>query len=127
MDDTRLILHIEDESEILELVTEILRHPQVTFMGAPDGATGLALASEHRPDLILLDIMLPGMDGWEVFVRLRASPETADIPVVMLTVKNMPYDVARGSLVDRLEGYIRKPFDIWELRKEIGANLGISY
>ena len=45
----------------------------------------------------------------------------------MLTVKNMPYDVARGSLVDRLEGYIRKPFDIWELRKEIGANLGISY
>jgi CheY-like chemotaxis protein len=127
MDDTRLILHIEDESEIVELVTEILRHPQVTLMGAPDGATGLTLASEHRPDLILLDIMLPGMDGWEVFVRLRASPETADIPVVMLTVKNMPYDVARGSLVDRLEGYIQKPFDIWELRKEIGANLGIKY
>jgi two-component system alkaline phosphatase synthesis response regulator PhoP len=127
MDDKRLILHIDDEYEILELVAEILRHPQLTFMGALDGPEGLKLASEHRPDLILLDIMLPDMDGREVYARLRSSPVTADIPVVMLTAKSRPYEVIRARTIEGLGGYIGKPFDVSELRKEIAAQLGITY
>ena len=127
MDDKRLILHIDDEYEILELVAEILRHSQLTFMGALDGPEGLKLASEHRPDLILLDIMLPDMDGREVYAQLRSSPVTADIPVVMLTAKSRPYEVIRARTIEGLGGYIGKPFDVSELRKEIAAQLGITY
>ena len=96
MDDRRLILHIEDDAEMVELVAIILQHPQLATISAPDGPTGLALAARHRPDLILLDIMLPEMDGHEVFDRLRASSETADIPVVMLTTLDQAENAMSG-------------------------------
>jgi len=127
MDDKRLILHIEDEEEIVDLVSEILYHPQLTFMSASDGATGLELAIEHRPDLILLDIMLPGIDGYEVYEQLRARPDTADIPVVMVTAKSRLHEIIRARAIEGLGGYVGKPFDVMELRQEIEANLGITY
>jgi len=93
----------------------------------PDGTSGLTLAGRHRPDLILLDVMLPEMNGYEVFERLSASPETADIPVVMLTVRNRPHEITRARSIKGLGGYIGKPFDLLELRGEVGGKLGIAY
>jgi CheY-like chemotaxis protein len=127
MDEKRLILHIDDEVEILELVAEILRHPQLTFMGALDGPEGLELAAKHQPDLIILDIMLPDMDGHEVYHLLRSSPETAAIPVVMLTAKSRPYEKIRAGTIKGLGGYIGKPFDVLELRQKVESALGIEY
>ena len=111
----------------MDLVSEILYHPQLTFMSASDGATGLELAIEHRPDLILLDIMLPGIDGYEVYEQLRALPDTADIPVVMVTAKSRLHEIIRARAIEGLGGYVGKPFDVMELRQEIEANLGITY
>jgi len=127
MDNKRLILHIEDEIEIVGLVTEILRHPQVAFISALDGPTGLVMAAEHRPDLILLDIMLPEMDGYEVFERLNTSPDTAPIPVIMLTAKSRPHEKIRANFIQGLGGYIGKPFDVLDLRRQVEASLGIKY
>lgn len=127
MAEMRVVLHIDDEVEILELVAEILKHPRLSFLGALDGPTGLELAAEHRPDLIILDIMLPDMSGHEVYDRLRASPQTAGIPVIMLTAKGRPYEKIRASTIEGLGGYIGKPFDVLELRKQIEDKLGISY
>ncbi len=127
MREKRLILHIDDEVEILQLVTEILRHPQVTIMGALDGPEGLKLAAQHQPDLIILDIMLPDMDGHEVYHLLRSSAETAAIPVVMLTAKSRPYEKIRAGTIKGLGGYIGKPFDVLELRQKVESELGIRY
>ena len=127
MDKKRLILHIDDEVEILELVSEILKHPQLSFLAALDGPEGLELAAKYQPNLILLDIMLPDMDGREVYDRLRSSAETADIPVIMLTARSRPYEVIRARAIEGLGGYIGKPFDVLELRTAIQNTLGIAY
>jgi CheY-like chemotaxis protein len=127
MDTKQLILHIDDEVDILELVSEILRHPEIEFLSALDGPGGIELARERQPALILLDIMLPDMDGREVFRLLQASPETAHIPVIMLTAKSRPYEVIRAQAIDGLAGYIGKPFTVLELRTTIQDRLGISY
>lgn len=127
MEGKRLILHIEDDIEIIQLVTEILGHPQLAFMSAPDGVTGLRMAREHRPELILLDIMLPGMDGEDVFQRLRAVPETATIPVIMVTARSRRHEIIRAASIKGLEGYVGKPFNVLQLRRQVEASLGIAY
>lgn len=127
MGDKRLILHIEDELEIFKLVADILSHPQLDFISAPDGPTGLDMATKHHPDLILLDIMLPEMDGYQVYQGLRESPETAEIPIIMVTVKNRPHEKIRAKSIQGLEGYVGKPFSVAELREQITKHLEITY
>jgi CheY-like chemotaxis protein len=127
MGDKRLILHIEDEFEIFKLVADILSHPQLDFMSAPDGPTGLEMAAAHHPDLILLDIMLPEMDGYQVYHQLRSSPQTAGIPVIMVTVKNRPHEKIRARSIQGLEGYVGKPFSVTDLRDQVTRQLGVVY
>lgn len=127
MDDKRVILHVEDEEEIFELVVEILSHPQLEIINAPDGPSGLNMAIERHPDLILLDIMLPVMDGFKVYEHLQATPETADIPVVMLTAKSRPHERIRARAIQGLEGYVGKPFGVRDLRQHVERNLGVVY
>jgi len=127
MDDKRVILHIEDEEEIVELVVEILSHPQVEIISAPDGVTGLKLAAERLPDLILLDIMLPEMDGFQVYEGLQASEDTANIPVVILTAKSRPHERIRARTIEGLEGYVGKPFGVIDLRQHVERSLGVRY
>ena len=127
MDDKRVILHIEDEEEIFELVVEILGHPQLEIISASDGTSGLKMAFERRPDLILLDIMLPEMDGFQVYEHLQASPETAAIPVVMLTAKSRPHERIRARTIEGLEGYVGKPFGVRDLRQHVERNLCVTY
>ena len=127
MGDQRLILHIEDEVEISKLVADILSHPQLEFAFAGDGPTGLEIAAERHPDLILLDIMLPEMDGYQVYQQLRSSPETAGIPVIMVTVKNRPHEKIRAQSIQGLEGYVGKPFSVSDLREQVTRHLGIDY
>ena len=127
MGDQRLILHIEDEVEISKLVADILSHPQLEFVFAADGPSGLEIAAERHPDLILLDIMLPEMDGYQVYQQLRATSETAGIPVIMVTVKNRPHEKIRAQSIQGLEGYVGKPFSVSDLREQVTRHLGIDY
>jgi len=119
---TKSILIVEDETDIMNLIAWHLGNDGYTTFQAPDGQKGLELAEEKLPDLILLDLILPGMDGLEVCKSLHQNPSTKSIPVVMLT--------ARGEEVDRIVGfelgaddYIVKPFSPRELILRIRAIL----
>lgn len=116
------ILIVEDEADIRELLRFNLEREGFSVLEAADGNEGLKLARQHMPDLMLLDVMLPGFDGFEVCRRLGAQAETANIPVLMLT--------ARGEEMDRVVGlslgaddYVVKPFSVRELMLRIRAVL----
>lgn len=104
------ILVIEDNPENLELMTYLLRAFDHTPLVATDGAAGLAAAAHERPDLILCDLHLPGLDGYQVARRLREDPELASIPRVAVTASAMVGDRDRG-LAAGFHGYIEKPID----------------
>jgi CheY-like chemotaxis protein len=87
---------------------------QYELLDAHSAELGLFLAIDHRPDLILLDLNLPGMNGYEVLSRLREHPDTVGIPVIAVTANAMPHDVARGELAG-FEDYLTKPLDVRKL------------
>ncbi len=113
------ILLIDDDQALLHLLGEFLRDDSFEVLSALSGSTGLRLAYEQRPDLILLDVMLPGMDGWEVCARLR---EMSDVPIIMLTAKTTENDKLRGFRLG-IDDYVTKPFSFAELVARIQAVL----
>jgi len=114
------ILIVDDEPEMVRGLEDNLRYEGYQTVAAPDGRRGLALALSEAPDLILLDVMMPGMSGWDLCRELRRRG--LDVPVIMLT--------ARGEEVDRVQGlelgaddYVTKPFSLRELMARIRAVL----
>jgi two-component system, OmpR family, alkaline phosphatase synthesis response regulator PhoP len=116
------ILVIEDEIDILEVLEYNLTHEGYNVLKTLHGETGLMLARERDPDLILLDLMLPGVNGIEVCRRLKQDPITRDIPIIMLTAKNQESDVVVGLGVGA-DDYIAKPFKPRELLARVAAVL----
>jgi CheY-like chemotaxis protein len=105
-------LYIEDNPANLLLVQQILaRRGDVRFVGARTPAQGLALATADRPDVILLDINLPEMDGYGVLACLREYPTLRDVPVVAISANAMPQDLARGEAAG-FHAYLTKPLDV---------------
>jgi len=113
------ILLIDDDQTLLHLLGEFLRDSEFEVSGAANGPAGLRLAFNDHPDLVLLDVMLPGMDGWEVCARLR---EMSDTPVIMLTAKTTEADKLRGFRLG-VDDYVTKPFSFAELAARIQAVL----
>lgn len=114
------ILLVEDDPIIRQTVSYALKRAGFDVMTASDGPTGLAIALDSRPDLVLLDLMLPGIDGYEVAERLRESDkETA---IIMVTALDQERDKVRG-LDAGADDYITKPFSIEELLARVRANL----
>jgi signal transduction histidine kinase/CheY-like chemotaxis protein len=119
----RLILYIEDNPANLRLVQEIIGfRADLRLLSAPDGHAGLALAHTHRPAIVLMDLNLPGMGGFEVLAQLRRDPETAHIPVIALTANAMPRDIERG-LSAGFARYLTKPIDIEQFNEAIDGVL----
>ena len=117
------VLYIEDNPANLELVRRIIgRRPGAEFIGAADGETGVELARAHRPDVILLDIHLPGMDGFKVLRTLRATAETEHIPVIALTAAASDFDKKRGRAAGFYD-YLTKPIAAASLLSTIGRAL----
>ena len=114
MVDKTIVLSIEDEEHIREVLEYNLKLDGFEVYVACDGPTGLEIAREKRPDLILLDWMLPGMNGLQVLSELKNDERTKDIPVFMLTAKGMMAEVGR-ALYGGADEYITKPFDPVEL------------
>ncbi len=103
------ILVVDDEKDILELVSLILSEGGIEVFQAQDGLSALEIARKEKPDLILLDIMMPEIDGWEVLKILKIEEETKNIPVAMLTCKTETRDKVLGIQEGAID-YITKPF-----------------
>ena len=104
------ILVVDDESSIRLICRVNLDASGFEVLEAEDGETALSIARSERPDLILLDVMLPGIDGWEVAEQLSETPETSVIPIVFLTARSTAPDEHRSHAAGGV-GYIAKPFD----------------
>ncbi len=117
-----MVLVIDDQENIVEFIKLGLKYEGFLVEAAVDGPQGLAAAQRINPDLIILDIMLPGMDGLEVCRRLRANPTTKDIPILMLTAKDDVSDRITG-LDTGADDYLTKPFSFEELVARIRAIL----
>ncbi len=100
---------VDDEPDILNLVSLILENEGYTVLKVSSGPSAISLAQKEKPDLILLDIMMPGMDGWETLRILNSNPETSSIPVVILTCRSGTYDRILGIQENAVD-YITKPF-----------------
>lgn len=115
------VLYIEDNPANMRLVKQILtKRPHVQLLMAHEPTLGLELAATHKPDLILLDINMPQMNGYEVLQRLRETPELADILVVALTASAMPQDIEKGKKAG-FDGYLTKPVNIAELLNQVDS------
>lgn len=111
----RVVLHIEDNASNRKLVELVVsRRPDLELVEAHDGETGLELARSLRPDLILLDLRLPGISGEEVLARLRGDPVTADLRVVVISAEARPGETTR-VIEAGAERYLVKPVDVVEL------------
>lgn len=122
MDDTVTLLVVDDNRDNLDIFSTFLESRGYRVVCAGDGTSALAKLEETQPDLVLLDVMMPGMDGWQVCRTIKAHPEFGDTRVVMVT--------AKGGFEDKFEGmragaddYIVKPVDLDELVEKIERNL----
>jgi len=111
---SKKILIIEDHPETAEMIADILSFGKIESIIAFNGVLGLQKALEEKPALILLDIMMPEMNGLEVCKRLKANPETSQIPIVFVSVRSEKQDVTDGKGAGAVE-YVKKPFDPYEL------------
>jgi DNA-binding response OmpR family regulator len=116
------ILVIDDDTDVVQFVRLSLAREGYEVVTAQEGAAGLRLALETPPDLVLLDILMPDIDGLELLSRLRVNPATTNVPVVLLTARADAHDRVRGLELGA-DDYITKPFDIEELVARVGAVL----
>ena len=120
------ILLIDDTKAIHALVTALLGEDQVTIHSAYDAQFGLILAASLRPDLILLDVEMPGVDGYETCRRLKADPATASLPIIFLTARATTEEIVRGLELGAND-YVTKPFKLSELQSRVHAVLRTSH
>lgn len=109
------IVCIEDDPEMIDLVKLILSRQGYEVTGAMGGKDGLDAILAVKPDLVLLDLMMPDMDGWEVYQHMRAHDAMKDIPVIVVTAKAQSIDKVLGLHIAKVDDYITKPFGPSEL------------
>ena len=109
------VVYIEYEQEMIDLVRLILSRKHFEVTGAGGGREGLDIVRRELPDAILLDLMMPDMDGWEVYQQLKADEATSDIPVIVVTAKAQNIDKVLGLHIAKVDDYISKPFSPEEL------------
>lgn len=116
------VLLVEDVEDNRELASLLLETQGLAVLEAHNGVEAVAIASQHDFSLILMDLSLPGMDGWEAARQIRANPATAHVPIVALTAHAMAGDDQR-ILGQGFDGYIPKPLDVSEFPRQIAAYL----
>jgi len=125
-EEKKKVLCIEDEPEMIDLIRLILERKGFEVLGAVGGEEGLEVIRRERPDLILLDLMMPEVDGWEVYRQMRADEQLKDIPVIVVTAKAQSIDKVLGLHIAKVDDYVTKPFGPQELLKSINKVLAIE-
>jgi DNA-binding response OmpR family regulator len=118
------ILCVDDEPEMTDLIRLILSRRGFEVKGASGGVEGLELIKQELPDLVLLDLMMPDMDGWEVYQQMKADEKTRDIPVIVVTAKAQNIDRVLAMHIAKVDDYITKPFSPQELLQSVEKVLG---
>jgi len=129
MADTRnpvKVVCIEDEPEMIELIKLILRRRNFELIGAVGGREGLSTVRKVKPDLVLLDLMMPDMDGWEVYQQMKADDDLNGIPVIVVTAKAQSIDKVLGLHIAKVDDYVTKPFGPQELLASVKKVLKIE-
>jgi DNA-binding response OmpR family regulator len=122
----KTVVCIEDEPEMIDLVRLILGRKGFELIGAVGGREGLQKVREVKPDLVLLDLMMPDMDGWEVYQQMKNEEELKDIRVIVVTAKAQSIDKVLGLHIAKVDDYVTKPFGPQELLESVNKVLGIE-
>ena len=117
--ENKKVVCIEDEPEMIDLVKLILVRKGFDLTGAMGGREGLEAVRRIKPDLVLLDVMMPDMDGWEVYQQMKADPDLKDIPVIVVTAKAQSIDKVLGLHIAKVDDYVTKPFGPQELLRSV--------
>ncbi len=115
----RKVVCIEDEPAMIDLVRLILESRGFEVIGAVGGKEGLEMIAQNQPDLVLLDLMMPDMNGWDVYQQMKADERMRHIPVIVVTAKAQNIDKVLGLHIARVQDYITKPFSPAELLRSI--------
>ena len=118
-EEKKKVVCIEDEPEMIDLVKLILGRKGFDLIGAMGGREGLEAVRRIRPDLVLLDLMMPDMDGWEVYQQMKADEELSGIPVIVVTAKAQSIDKVLGLHIAKVDDYVTKPFGPQELLQSV--------
>jgi len=120
----RNVVCIEDEPEMIDLIRLILGRRGFELTGAMGGREGLEAIRRVKPDLVLLDLMMPDMDGWDVYQQMKADDDLKDIPVIIVTAKAQSIDKVLGLHIAKVDDYVTKPFGPQELLQSVERVLG---
>ncbi len=123
-EEKKKVVCIEDEPEMIDLVKLILGRKGFELTGAMGGREGLDAIRRVKPDLVLLDLMMPDMDGWEVYQQMKADDDLKHIPVIVVTAKAQSIDKVLGLHIAKVDDYITKPFGPQELLQSVEKVLG---
>lgn len=121
-----VVVCIEDELEMIDLIRLILDRKNFEVIGAVGGHEGLETVRRVKPDLVLLDLMMPDIDGWEVYRQMKAIPELSTIPVIIVTAKAQSIDKVLGLHIAKVDDYVTKPFGPQELLSSVNRVMGIK-
>lgn len=122
------IVYVEDETAIINLLREslnMLKMP-VNLIGVNNVNAGLKIIRDNRPNLVILDLMLPGRSGWDLVREVRSDELLADLPVIILSVKRPEDEQLEGAPVDRVQEFMTKPFSVIELGNKIKKYLAAA-
>jgi DNA-binding response OmpR family regulator len=122
----KVVVCIEDEPEMIDLVKLILGRKGFELVGAVGGREGLETVRTLKPDLVLLDLMMPDMDGWEVYQQMKTDEELKNIPVIVVTAKAQSIDKVLGLHIAKVDDYVTKPFGPQELLQSVNKVLNLQ-
>jgi len=120
------ILCIDDEPGVVELIGLILKPQNIKVDGVTNGKEGLQYMRQNPPDAVLLDIMMPEMDGWEVYKQMRADDALKDIPVIIVTARNSSFEEVIARERAGVNDYVTKPFLPDQLRESLAKVLSVQ-
>jgi len=113
------VLYIEDERPVIDLVREALKLAGYKVVGATSGRQGLALMRERKPDLLMLDLMMPDINGWDVYREMKKDKNLTDIPVIVVSAKVPEHGKVIIEDLPPVDDYITKPFDVEQLIRSV--------
>ncbi|MBI5931847.1 MAG: response regulator [Chloroflexi bacterium] len=122
----KLVLTIEDQPAIADLLVFLLDASELEVKRSDNGAEGLAMVKELKPDLVIMDVMMPILDGWQVFDAVRQDETTQNIPIIMLSVARQDPERRTAFRGSQLDFYMTKPFDVAALRRMVEEVLGLE-